>query len=93
MELHESEGKAVASGLSFESFAMRCFLSSAAHGVNGQSPSKPCPTLKNLARGGSVAGFRFGSAGPAVRPAARGFPRCREIDSCHSATRRRCVEV
>src|SRR5512138_1719002 len=61
-------GRQCASGLSFESFAMRCLRSSAAHGVNGNPPSKPCPTLKNLASGGSVSGFRFGSAGAGGPP-------------------------
>src|SRR5438105_5594690 len=60
-------GRQLASGLSFELPAIRCFRSSAAHGVNGSPSLKFWPMLAKAASGGSV-GARFGTIGPPRRP-------------------------
>ena len=51
-------GMQLASGLSLSLVAIRCFLISAAHGVNGRPPGILAPISKKVASGGD-----FGSGG------------------------------
>src|SRR6185295_18867773 len=55
-------GRQFASGLSLVPLALRCFKSSAAHGLNGRPSLNPAPTLPNVEAGGSPGGETGGGA-------------------------------